>query len=221
MRYPTWGGKREGAGRPRVHERRTLPHGRRETFRTCYPLFVTIGALDHVPNLRGAFCLPIVEEAIASWKSRDRFRVVHYSVQSNHVHLIVEAPGGRAAVSRAMKGIKVSIARQINQLTFSSGTFWADRYHDEVLDSPRKVRNRVAYVLGNGRRHRVRAAWRRDDRGVDPCSSAEAFDGWKTPITRRRRGPPPVAPPGTWLLRSGWKRAGGRIAPSYVPVAGR
>ncbi len=181
------------------------------------PLSITVRVCEHVPDLRGRFVLPLVEDVLEGWKARAGFRIVHYSVQGNHIHLIVEAPGGRGAVARAMKGIKVAIARRINQLTFSRGTVWADRYHDRVLDKPRKVRNALGYVLNNGRRHRVRGAWRRSRDRVDPCSSAEVFDGWKWPVQRERDGPPPVVPPGTWMLREGWKRAGGRIAPDYVP----
>jgi REP element-mobilizing transposase RayT len=218
IRYPnTWGGRRPGAGRPRRSERKLVPHTRRARFHRRCSLHITIRVLDHVPDLRGDVLLPIVEEALEGWKSRDGFRIVHYSVQGNHVHLIVEAPGGRDAVARAMKGIKVAIARRANPIIFSKGRFWADRYHDEVLDTPTKVRNALGCVLNNGRHHRVREAWRRRRDGVDPCSSAEAFDGWSEPIRRIRAGPPPVVPPRTRMLSAGWKRAGGRIAPDFVP----
>ena len=75
--------------------------------------------------------------------------------------------------------------------------------------------------MNNGRRHRVRERWRLCRGRVDPCSSAEAFDGWSAPIERVRIRPPPVVPPKLWLLRVGWRqRGGGRIAPDYVPARG-
>jgi REP element-mobilizing transposase RayT len=220
LRYPTWGGKRRGAGRPRRSARPLVPHQRRARVPGRFPLHITITVCEHVPDLRGRFVLPLIEAVLARYKDRAGFRIVHYSVQGNHIHLIVEAPGGRDAVARAMKAIKVSIARRLNKLTFSEGTVWADRYHDSILDKPRKVRNALGYVLNNGRRHRVRGAWRRHRDRVDPCSSAEVFEGWKWPVRRERDGPPPVASPGTWLLQTGWKRAGGLLVPDHVPDSG-
>jgi REP element-mobilizing transposase RayT len=214
-----WGGARAGAGRPRLPGRRRMAHRKRKAVSRHSALHITIRVLDRVPNLRTVICLPLVEAALASWADRDGFRIVHYSIQSNHIHLIIEAPGGRPAVSRAMKGLKVSLTRKINALTGDTGTIWAERYHDVVVDSPRQARHAIAYVLNNGRRHHVRERWRRESNRVDPCSSAEAFDGWSTRIAHRRIRPPPVAPPKQWLLSVGWRqRGGGRIAPDYVPA---
>ena len=66
----------------------------------------------------------------------------------------------------------------------------ADRYHFTVLTCPRQVRNGLAYVLMNARRHaakrlaRLRALGRTArplaNRGViDAASSARWFDGWR------------------------------------------
>jgi REP element-mobilizing transposase RayT len=198
-----------------------LPHRKRGAVSRHCALHITLRVAPHVPNLRSAVCRPLVEQALALWTERRGFRIVHFSIQSNHIHLIVEAPGGRPAVSRAMKGLKGSLSRKINALTGGEGSIWTERYHDEVLDNPRRARRAIAYVLGNGRRRRVRERWRRSPGRVDPCSSAEAFGGWRGSVTRVRIRPPPVAPARTWLLNTGWKRAGGHIATDYVPVAGR
>jgi REP element-mobilizing transposase RayT len=129
-------------------------------------------------------------------------RIVHFSVQSNHLHLLVEAnDSGR--LSAGMKGFGVRLARHLNRLLGSSGNVVADRYHARALQTPREVRNALVYVLFNHKKH-GRAA------GIDRCSSARFFDGWSEPIPKARGEPDdwPLAPAQTWLLKRGWKRLG-------------
>jgi hypothetical protein len=44
-----------------------------------------------------------------------RFCVVHYSLQANHLHLIVEAEG-KAHLSTGMRSLAVRLARRVNKL---------------------------------------------------------------------------------------------------------
>jgi putative transposase len=83
---------------------------------------------------------------------RAGFRIVHYSVQHNHVHLIVEA-GSTRELASGVRGLAVRIARRVNRLLFRGGRFWADRWHGRALTSPRQVRNALVYVLQNHRKH--------------------------------------------------------------------
>ena len=149
--------------------------------------------------------------------AKDRFgtRVVEYSIQSDHLHLIVEALDAKA-LARAMKGLQVRIARALNRMLGRRGKVFADRYHHRVLGSPRQVRNALAYVLCNARKHRVappRAGW------LDPCSSAPSFTGFTgfagiampAPLERTS-----TTEPRSWLLRVGWRRHG-PIDPDHTP----
>jgi len=126
--------------------------------------------------------------------------VVHYSVQTNHVHLIVEA-AGKQALSRGMRGTAIRIALAFNRALGRCGALWAGRYHARALATPRAVRNPLVYVLANVRKHLRAVA------GIDPCSSAPWFDGYRG-CARRRDDAPPTASPRTWLLRAGWRRHG-------------
>ena len=66
---------------------------------------------------------------------------------------------------------------------------------------PRDVRNAIVYVLQNHRHHR------RSRYVVDECSSGRWFNGWVEPLGPADT-PAPVAEPGTWLARVGWRRHG-------------
>ena len=143
-------------------------------------------------------------------------RVVHYSVQRDHLHLIVEAADVRS-LSRAMQGLSVRIAKALNRALARKGKVFADRFHDRVLTSPKQVRHALAYVLCNARKHGIAPLIRG---WADPCSSAPAFDGWSRAIGSM--GPvdgiaiAATATPRVWLLRIGWRR-GGLLHPDHCP----
>jgi REP element-mobilizing transposase RayT len=142
--------------------------------------------------------------------ARSWFRVVHYSVQIDHVHLLVEADD-KVSLSRGLMGATIRLARALNRVAGRQGRVWGDRYHARSLRTPREVRNGIIYVLMNWKKHLP------GTRGLDGCSSAASFTGW---IAHTQLGPPSsdenVEPPATWLLRSGWKRHG-LIAASERP----
>jgi REP element-mobilizing transposase RayT len=201
-----WGGARKGAGR-KPGPRPWVPRIVRPAHAARFPLHVTLRAAPGVPALRGAGAFAALLAALRAASSA-RFRVVHFSVQDDHVHLLVEA-SSREALTRGAQGLAVRAARAVNRALGRAGKVWADRYHARALKTPREVRNALAYVLGNWHKHDRRAM------GLDPCSSAVWFEGWRTtgPLARRpapagHAGAPPVASAQTWLLRVGWRRHG-------------
>ncbi len=210
-----WGGRRPGTGRkpgpkPRVR------HLSRTPFARGLPCHVTLRVRPDVPSLRTVKLVREIERSFARGCERWEFRLVHYSLQGNHAHLIVEAKDP-AALARGMKSIAARLARAVNRVFRRSGPVLADRYHHRVLRTPREVRNALAYVLLNARRHAAQAGRALSQAlRLDPASSASWFDGW----SRAAGLPPPeprsVSPPRGWLLRVGW-RSWGLIDPSEVP----
>jgi hypothetical protein len=115
-----------------------------------------------------------------------------------------------------MKAVAARLARAVNRVFRRNGPVLADRFHLHVLRSPREVRNAIAYVLLNARRHLAKRGRRIDPRlRIDPASSGRWFDGWRG-LVPHADDPPPVARPRTWLLGTGWRRAG-LISLSEVP----
>jgi len=106
-------------------------------------------------------------------RAPERFRVVEFSIQSDHLHLLVEA-ADKVALSRGMQGLAISMARRVNRMLGRRGRFWTDRFHARALKSPRAVRNGLVYVLANFRKH----SRRHFPAGIDRFSSAAVFDGW-------------------------------------------
>jgi len=202
------GGARCGAGRkPRAAHLRHTPHRRRPVHRKAHPVHITLRARSR--SLRAQQVARTILTGLRD-SNRDWFRVVHYSVQENHVHLIVESEDSKT-LSSGVRGLMVRIARRVNRLLQRRGRFWADRFHGRDLEGPRQVRNALVYVLQNHRKHSPSDALR-DTRGaaLDPLSSAGSFDGFASalPAGFRSIGPPCTAAARTWLLKSGWRRRG-------------
>jgi len=211
------GGWRPHAGRPRG--RTTVAHASRELFRASEPLLVTLGVRDDVPNLRTRACLAIVHEAIRA-AQRAAFRIVHFHLLRNHLHLILEAEN-RQVLASGMRSLDVALTRNLNRLLRRTGKLFRERFHHRVLPTPTEVRIALRYVLLNGNRHELQRGATNLWFGADPYSSAAWFDGWsddrylhEVPDVVR-----PTVPAQTWLLREGWRRGGGPIDYDDTPGA--
>ena len=148
------------------------------------------------------------------------FRVVHISIQHNHVHLLLEA-GSRHALSNGMRVLTIAIARAINTSLGRAGKVFACRYHATEITTPTQTRHALAYVLNNWRRHRedVRTPGA-ENALLDPYSTAVSFRGWRGHASFQPPpgyAPLPSAPPSTWLLRLGWTKAGPLLDVRAVP----
>lgn len=203
FRFPNgWGGNRKWTRRG---ERRTrAPHRRREVLAPRFPVHVTMRVRDGLPSLRRRREFLVVREALSRGADRFGFRLNQFSVQTNHLHLVVEAQGQKS-LARGMQGLSIRFAKALNRLWDRKGSVLAQRYHSVVLRSPRQVRNALLYVLNNARKH-----GRRMLASVpDPCSSGPWFDGWRdyrsSPMLR---GLPPVVRATTFLQRVLWRRYG-------------
>src|SRR5690606_12744780 len=226
---PTRGGARVGAGRPRVRPlpegwdpgRKFMPHLRRATINRHRPAHVTVRLCRLVRSLRNGKFHRVVADGILGMRGRPGFRVVHYSVQGDHVHLVVEADS-RPALGQGMKGLNVRIARRFNRAVGGrKGRVVADRYHARVLGTPTEVKRALLYVLNNARHHAAQARATYPAAWLDPYSSAATFDGWRW--RDDSPAPPGAAPPPTctspakgWLLTTGWRRRG-LLDPGAVP----
>ena len=163
---------------------------------------VTMRIKQGLPSLRGLKEFAALRGAMVAGCEREGFRLVHFSVQSNHLHLLVEGDC-RTSLSRGLQGLAVRMARALNRLWKRIGSVFADRFHDRILRSPTEVWNALRYVLCNARKH---GAWTSRSR-PDPMSSAPWFGGWSEIIPEDSASAPT---PGarTWLLREGWQRIG-------------
>src|SRR5215475_13131915 len=227
------GGKRRGAGRPPKGKRAGSSHKERPFLHARYPVHVVLRVVGAVGNLRRRCVYQAIREATLTTARREDFRIVQLSIQRTHVHLLVEA-NDKLALARGMQGFQISAAKHLNAAISKGkpgprrrGVVFPDRYHAEIITSPRQARHALSYVLSNWRRHQEdrkapMSAWT-----IDWFSSAVMFPGWAEygEEAFMWRGPATYDPlvvyqPKTWLLREGWKKAGA-ISYRDVPSAKR
>jgi putative transposase len=203
LRPKTWGGPREGAGRPTRTRQKgdPLPHYRRLEFKRL-PVHVTLRVLRDVANLRTKECFKEIKHAFRLGSDRFGMRLNEFSVQANHLHLIVEA-NDKESLARGLQGLAIRLAKAINRASGRDGSVFADRYHAHLLKTPSEVRNAIVYVRRNFHKHVrentgriVPASWR------DPFSSANEEAVWDLVLENGEIvGTLVVAAPATWLLK--------------------
>ena len=176
-----------------------MSHAKRASHDPHCPAHVTLRAAGGLSSLRADRVFPAVRAALIAATS-PRFRVLQFSVQRDHLHLLVEAstPTG---FERGVRGLAIRVATAVNRVLHRRGSVWGDRYQSHLLKTPREVRNALVYVLNNWRKHELGA------RGLDPRSSAAWFDGWRK-LANERDAASPVAKARTWLASVGWKLRG-------------
>jgi len=177
FQFRTWGGARAGAGRKPRGARAGASHLRRPMHCRHHPLHVTLRARQGLSTLRKHEVFLEVRRALAAGRERFGFRLVHFSVQRDHLHLLAEA-ADRRALSRGVQGLAIRLARAINRRLRRRGKVFAARYHARALKTPRAVRWALRYVLLNVRKHERDAV---PFGFVDSCSSAAWFDGFARP----------------------------------------
>jgi REP element-mobilizing transposase RayT len=214
-----WGGPRVGAGRKPASKRPPIHHVRRPPVPRECPSHVTLRVRRGLPSLRSRRFLKAFRDSLREARERGDFRVVHYSIQRNHVHLLVES-AGKQALGRGMKAVAARLARAANRVFRRSGPVLHGRYHLRILRTPREVRSALAYVLLDARKHGRERNGAAPPVRLDAASSGRWFDGWRRRLPAPPlRDPPEVAAPHTWLLGVGWRRHG-LVDPAEVPGRG-
>ncbi len=197
LELPAWGGSRKGAGRKRKDGLRLVSHRRRPEHLARHPVHAVLRTRPDVPGLRKRAVMQELRQALQAAGCRENFRLVHYSIQGNHLHLVLETRD-KEALARGMQGLAVRVARAVNRAAGRKGKVFADHYFARALGTPAEVRRAVRYVLDNHLHHG--SAGRAPQ--TDPCASET-----------------PLVAPRTWLLSVGWLRSrAGPLPVAYWPT---
>ena len=196
-----------------------MSHRRREVLKLRTPLHVVVRCARDVRGLRRWRVAQVLGRAFRAGCAKEGFRIVQFSVQGNHIHLVVEADSAHA-LSEGMRVWTIRVARAVNRALGRKGSVFPQRYHAVRLKTARQVRAALCYVLQNARRHGLDVP----AGSPDPFSSALWFTGWTHDRWRGGWKPPregpTVAPAEGWMLNEGWRRWG-LIGVEEVPPAAR
>jgi REP-associated tyrosine transposase len=189
------GGRRPGAGRPRKRRSR-VSHLARERFKKL-PVHITLKVRDDVGDLRTDKRFHRIKCAFFAACDHLGMRLLQFSVQGNHIHLVVEAID-HEALGTAMQGLAIRIAKGVNRVSNRNGTVFADRYHARTLKTPSEVRNAVHYVLYNRQKHLRKMGYRTHPWDIDKYSSASGEACW---FVDDEGAAMVIVEPRTWLGR--------------------
>ncbi len=170
-----------------------LPHTRRPPVDPRHPHHVTVRVRHGTWNLRSQRSFGRISAALKAVRDREGFRITHFSVQGNHLHLRAEA-SDRRTMTNGLRALLIRVARRLNAMMGATGPRFVDRYHERVLTGPTQTRNTLRYVLGNHAVHLARLG-KAPPRDADEYSSLVHADV--------------AADAKSWLLRVGWQRGVG------------
>ena len=211
-----------------------VPHVTREAHVERHPVHVTMRRVPAAPSFRSERVSDaIMIQLVRAGRAGSGIRVVHFSLQDDHLHLMLEGADA-ADLSRQAQKLFSRIALAVNAVAQRRGSLFRDRHHRRALTTPTEVRRALVYIMFNTRKHAGANSLGNPASGIfrwfDPLTSAAWFDAWSP-----RAGPPPAAAahvrehlaslaPGapvatshSWLARVGWQRAGGCIRFNELP----
>lgn len=138
----THGGRRPNSGRRRIHSK-GVAHRLREKVNHRTPAHVNF---RYKTTVRNKDTLRLLKRALINARKKG-LRILHASLQSNHVHVIVEADSN-AILTRGMRSLTVTMAKGLKK-----GRIQLQRYHLHVLKSALETKNAIHYVLFNKQKH--------------------------------------------------------------------
>jgi REP element-mobilizing transposase RayT len=204
-----WGGKRRGAGRK--NRSGLVNHAKRERVDFKKPLHITLRLKKGVASLRTQKSFKNFRRAVGEAK-KFGLHVIHFSLLSNHIHMIVEAKDS-ASLSAGMKSLCGRLGKSLRAISGGTGSVFAGRFHMHLLKSPSEMKRALEYVLLNRAKHK------NEVENVDDFSSGYAFREWRQLLGRRLCGLiaeqlpfaecqfHELSPPRSWLCAQGWMRA--------------
>lgn len=155
----------KGAGRKAVHDK-SIRHIRRERILKPTSMHLTIKVRENKADIKSKSILKALHHAIIRARLKG-IRVIHYTLEYNHVHLLVEAHC-HTVMHRGMQAFGISFSKAINKIKQCGGTVYKHRHHIKKITSALQLKNVLTYIFHNGVHHK------RSTTLLDPFNSLPA-----------------------------------------------
>lgn len=142
------------AGRPAKNDA-GIRHTKRPDLTRPSSLHLTVKIEKSKANLKNKNVLAILKKAIFNAR-RQGLKVIHYSLEYDHIHLIIEADNNRT-LGKGMQAFGVTLAKAINRMRKVKGQVYKHRYHFRQITSSRQLKNVMTYIFNNGVKHKTSA----------------------------------------------------------------
>jgi REP element-mobilizing transposase RayT len=141
----------KGAGRMAIHDR-GIRHIARDQIKRTTPLHLTIKIESKKAGIKNKNILTALHHSIKNARLLG-LRILHYSLEYDHVHLLVEADNN-GILGRGMQSFGISFSKGINKIKQMNGRVFKSRYHFRKLKTPSEIKNVLNYILRNGIKHK-------------------------------------------------------------------
>ncbi len=94
-------------------------------------------------------------EILKKYKEKYLFKLYHYVLMTNHVHLVMEVTEAGGELSQIMKGINLSYAQYFKTKYKQTGHFWQDRFKSIMISKDEYLLACGSYVELNPVRARM------------------------------------------------------------------
>lgn len=85
-------------------------------------------------------------DILKKYKEKYKFKLYHYVLMRNHVHLVLEVGGRGTKLSEVMKGINLSYAQYYKSKHKHIGHFWQDRFKSILISKDEYLLSCGSYV---------------------------------------------------------------------------
>lgn len=142
----------KGAGRPAIHDI-GIRHLARPHLKKPSSLHLTIKIKKIKADIKNKSILSILKRAILNARKKG-LRVLHYSLEYDHVHLLIEAENN-TILGKGMQAFGVTLSKAINRVRKLKGGVYKHRYHFRQISSARELKNVMNYIFSNGMKHKT------------------------------------------------------------------
>ena len=148
-----------------------MPHTKRGELKQSSAVHVTMNLTKNAPDLRTRKKFALVKRSLVARKELPGFRIVHFAVLGNHLHLLCETDSAEC-LAKAIQKLSISLARLLNLDGVRDaggslerggrplrerggwiGKIFQDRYHVHHLASPTEMSRALHYILNNALQH--------------------------------------------------------------------
>ncbi len=142
----------KGAGRPALNDP-GIRHTKRPLLKKPTSLHLTVKIKKNKAEIKNKSVLAILKRSILNAR-RQGLRVIHYSLEYDHVHLLIEADNNHI-LGKGMQAFGVTFSKAINRLKKLTGEVYKHRYHFRRISSSKELKNVMNYIFTNGVKHKT------------------------------------------------------------------
>ncbi|MGZ3787001.1 MAG: transposase [Bacteriovorax sp.] len=130
-----------------------IRHTSRPFLKKPSSLHLTVKIKKNKAEMKNKSVFSLLKRAILNAR-RQGLKVIHYSLEYDHVHLLIEAENNHI-LGKGMQAFGGTFSKAINRMRKLKGGVYKHRYHFRKISSARELKNVMNYIFTNGLKHKT------------------------------------------------------------------